>query len=369
MAAPASSSGVIYPNPVDEKHQGPKVTVTAALCLCYASIILATRLLIRWPWRKLFGLDDAAATIASIFALAQWTIIIHAASLGLGTASEMVPEEVALEVKKLIFVSEVFYVFALFWSKLSVCLFFRRLSASTKNPMLADILTCACAALGLISVFISGLREQVLEPWVQGPVIGHSTLHRWIALETFAVAIDLVIVAFPFKLIWGLQMQVRMKCWVLLGFIIRLPLIPIAIMRLQSLNISLTSDEYLFDAATTEYYTQAEMTFSLIAATIPCLRVFMEAAKTGLLGVSMWEVGTTTNSYTRSHGGKETSTLSRTKGPLSKSPEETESIELFQRVGGSNTAHARATSDRVSVGSDSSETAIIVRKTVNVRYE
>lgn len=35
--------------------------------------------------------------------------------------------------------------------------------------------------------------------------------------------IDLAIVAFPFKLVWGLQMQRSMKFWVLAGFGIRLP--------------------------------------------------------------------------------------------------------------------------------------------------
>ena len=83
-------------------------------------------------------------------------------------------------------------------------------------------------------------------------------------------------------------------------------------MRLKSLNTSLTSEEYLLSAATTEYYTQAEMTFSLIAATIPCLRLFMEAAKTGLLGISMWGPGTTSGSYTRSYAGKEPGATSRT---------------------------------------------------------
>jgi len=57
---------VNYPTPIDARHQGPKVTVTAALCLCFAAVVLATRLLIRWPWLKLFGLDDGAAMVASV---------------------------------------------------------------------------------------------------------------------------------------------------------------------------------------------------------------------------------------------------------------------------------------------------------------
>jgi hypothetical protein len=185
-------------------------------------------------------------------------------------------------------------------------------------------------------------------------------------------------------------MQRSMKFWVLAGFGIRLPYvhpirvtqitqtaltdivlrpIPLAIIRLKSLSISLTSNEYLLQSATTEYYTQAEMTFSLIAATIPCLRMFMEAAKTGLLGISMWEAGTTTGSHTRSRNGKNTVAISRTQDTLSKRREVTESIQLRGMSGGSNSVHARAASCKGSVTSDGSETAIIVRQTVDVTYE
>jgi hypothetical protein len=42
-------------------------------------------------------------------------------------------------------------------------------------------------------------------------------------VEALAILINLAIFAFPFKLVWGLQMQRSMKFWVLAGFGIRLP--------------------------------------------------------------------------------------------------------------------------------------------------
>lgn len=146
-------------------------------------------------------------------------------------------------------------------------------------------------------------------------------------------------------------------------------LIPIAIMRLESLNNSLVSDNHLLAAATTEYYTQAGMTFSLIAATIPCLRLFMEAAKTGLLGISMWGPGTTSGRYTRTFAGKESGIKSKIRSIVAKGGEDSGGIQLRDWKQGSNSARAHATSDKISVASDDSETAIIVRHTVDVRYE
>ena len=66
MATSTIPSRISYPTHIDDKHLGPKVTVAAALCLCFAGVVLATRLLIRWPWRRLFGLDDGAAIVASV---------------------------------------------------------------------------------------------------------------------------------------------------------------------------------------------------------------------------------------------------------------------------------------------------------------
>ena len=140
-------------------------------------------------------------------------------------------------------------------------------------------------------------------------------------------------------------------------------------MRLQSLSISLTGDEYLLESATTKYYTQAEMTFSLIAGTIPCLRLFMEAARTGLLGISMWGPGTTSGSYARSYAGKKSGIRSKPRSIETKRREETEGIQLRDWKQGSSAARAHATSDKESVASDGSEAAIIVRQTVDVRYE
>lgn len=66
MAKSTELPDVSYPKRIDDAHQGPKVTVTVALCLCFSTVVIGTRLMIRWPWPRLFGLDDCAAIAASI---------------------------------------------------------------------------------------------------------------------------------------------------------------------------------------------------------------------------------------------------------------------------------------------------------------
>jgi hypothetical protein len=74
------------------------------------------------------------------------------------------------------FAGDMLYALALFWGKLSICLFFRRLSGTTEKTLFADVLVYACAALGIIAAFVIGLRQQVMEPWLQGPGLGQSTV-------------------------------------------------------------------------------------------------------------------------------------------------------------------------------------------------
>jgi hypothetical protein len=66
MTTATSLPEINYPTRIDDRHQGPNVTIAAAFCLSIAGFVLATRMLIRWPWRRLLGLDDGAAIVASV---------------------------------------------------------------------------------------------------------------------------------------------------------------------------------------------------------------------------------------------------------------------------------------------------------------
>jgi hypothetical protein len=150
--------------------------------------------------------------------------------------------------------------------------------------------------------------------------------------------------------------------------------IPLAVLRLISLSKSLASAELVFDYATTECFTQGEMCYSIISATIPCLRIFMHSAKTGLLGMATFDsTGDRSKaSYLGSRSGNFASTSrsqdrSKAKKRTIKVVDE-DIIELQDRRLGETHTSAMAGSDKQSVTSDSSERAIIVRQTVDVVY-
>lgn len=61
-----SAREVVPSTVVNNQDHGAVVTIAAAFGLVTGIIFLNVRLLIRWPWQSLFGLDDAAAAIASV---------------------------------------------------------------------------------------------------------------------------------------------------------------------------------------------------------------------------------------------------------------------------------------------------------------
>jgi hypothetical protein len=64
----------------------------------------------------------------------------------------------------MIFASDILYVWTLFWSKLAVCFLIRRLSISRRQMRLANMLTYACAGLGVLSLLIIGIRQSTRSP-------------------------------------------------------------------------------------------------------------------------------------------------------------------------------------------------------------
>ena len=145
--------------------------------------------------------------------------------------------------------------------------------------------------------------------------------------------------------------------------------------RLVSLSDSLASNELIFDYATTEVFTQGELCFSVIAATIPCLRIFMQSANTGLLGKTTFDSthDRSRASYIRSRSGNfGISFLSQDQTAGKKRAHnraDVDTIELRDRMIGETQTSAVAASDKHSVASDSSERAIIVKQTVDVVYD
>lgn len=174
---------------------------------------------------------------------------------------------------------------------------------------------------------------------------------------------------FPCILIRNLQMQRSAKLWVILGFASRLPLIVIAVIRLSSLSWTLTSPTFTFDFVQSEITTQAEMCYSVISATIPCLRIFVQSFNTGLLSANV--LGTTSREGTNGSVVKSGSN-GRHNGASAAAEHRWEerqmgnSMELQSGLCRSTITNVVEHDDSRSLTSDGSENAIVVHRVVDV---
>jgi hypothetical protein len=93
--------------------------------------------------------------------------------------------------------------------------------------------------------------------------------------------LELILLILPFYIVWNLKMNLRDKFIVLYLFSLRLPVIPFGIMRLQRLFATSRSTDYTFDIVSTLVFSQVEMHWCLIAASIPCIRPLFRSWSTG----------------------------------------------------------------------------------------
>ncbi|KAJ9633682.1 hypothetical protein H2201_008953 [Coniosporium apollinis] len=116
---------------------------------------------------------------------------------------------------------------------------------------------------------------------------------RWKAVVALDVATELLFVLLPIYLVWGLQMAHSLKFRVVLGFAFRIPVAAFALAFLDAITTYHDSQNIGVAYSAVIIWHQVELGYSLIAATIPCLKSFIKSFDTGFGA----EFGYSTNPY------------------------------------------------------------------------
>lgn len=238
--------------------------------------------------------------------------------------------------RKLIYASDIIYVFTSFLARAAVVIFLKRLATTKRHQRFLNTIVYVCVSACVASILVIAVRENTSAPWDSSPLGGQNVaccfisnfsarthtdieqFYRWIVIEVLGMLLDVAIFAFPCVLVYHLQMSRGIKARIILGFASRLPLILIAITRLISLSTSLRSPAYSFDAVASEIITQTEMCYAVVSTTVPCLRVFMHAFNTGRLSATVMDTDTgsrTQRSYAVKHSNGSTHNASKATRP------------------------------------------------------
>lgn len=191
--------------------------------------------------------------------------------------------------RKAVWTSDLFYVLSLAASKLAVASLFHRFSAVADRIRFFKGLMYATGVYAIVGLLITALRQPISRPWRYTVDTAPSNMHRWLAFGVMSAVLDAIALLSPLYLTWNIQMDRRSKLTVIVAFASRAPCIVFDALRIAAL-VNLNAEDFSWGYITPEIYTQLEMHYSLISATIPCLRIFLRAWHTRFLDLTLEEV-------------------------------------------------------------------------------
>lgn len=187
------------------------------------------------------------------------------------------------------YATDILYITSLFLGRLSLCFLFQRFASAPARIKACWTFTTTICLYGIVGILIVAIRQNTLEPWQYTRETISSTNSRWMALGIFGAIIDLAASLFPMYLIHDVQMSRSSKRVIIVAFALRLPTIVLTGLRLDALS-NMDGTDFCFNYVMPEVFTQVEMHFNLVAATIPCLRIFLKVWNSHFIDLRLEEV-------------------------------------------------------------------------------
>ncbi|KZM24452.1 hypothetical protein ST47_g4406 [Ascochyta rabiei] len=275
---------------VQEGHRWARVTpndhsgilyIVTFVGFTYTSLTFLTRILIKW---QVLGLDDAAMLVAQIASVVQFSLLLASLSSGLARSFESITAEQYSRMASTYSSGQVVLYISLGFSKISTILLVRRLFIrDMKNAWaMCNLITGAMVIWTIVSavLVLAGCTSDSLSPKTPSDICNGIEVRYMFVVITDGVT-DLILAFIPSYLCRHLQMNILFKLQVLGLFALRLPLVVLAGLFYHAWRTAHHSDNPGVERTASLVYQQSQLCFSLIAATIPCLKSFIQGFDTG----------------------------------------------------------------------------------------
>ncbi|KAK2743765.1 hypothetical protein FQN57_004702 [Myotisia sp. PD_48] len=280
------------------------IIITATILMSWMVLTFATRAYTRTNMNGPFGLDDLLAGIGSAFGVLHTAVLVRATIQGLGKSKELLGTAEIYTAEKLFYISDIMFLIAHCFAKLTVLFLLRRLG---REPLYRNMCSAAAALIvvwGAASTIAISVRCNLSKPWV---LDDHCTdlKRKWQAFTAFDISTEALLVALTVFLVWGLQMPWSRKAVVVGAFCSRLPVVVTSAIRIHYINLIKDFQDPTLTFTTAILCTEVLVHYSLMAATIPCLKPFVISFNTGW-GRGSQTTGKAYNSYHSSEGSATT---------------------------------------------------------------
>ncbi|KAE8373280.1 hypothetical protein BDV26DRAFT_272384 [Aspergillus bertholletiae] len=256
------------------------IIIAALIGVSWSILIIGIRIYLRLKLNPPFGFDDVAAVFGTIFGVAQTVVVLQAVGDGIGKKKALLTEAQVESGLQGIYIGWLLYPVVVCSSKLSISLLIARLTRRKVHLQVSHLLTGSILIWGAISICLIAFQCKLPAPWNVGAV-DHcgSMLAQWMAVEVGNIFIELLLPCIVIFMVWDLRVALSTKVTVVMAFSLQLlTTIPIVV-RLVFLQRSTTGDnaaEPTFTITDTVLVTEVVMHFSLMSATFPCLRRFLQ---------------------------------------------------------------------------------------------
>ncbi|EFQ98518.1 hypothetical protein MGYG_01545 [Nannizzia gypsea CBS 118893] len=265
---------------VTDTDQSGHIVIVSTLLMSWMVLCFFIRIYIRSDINGPFGLDDLVAGIGSALGIVHVGVLLKAVSQGIGKSKEYLRPTDVNSAEQTYYSSDILFILAHSCAKASVSLLLFRLG---RDPLYKR--GCAAIALfigiwGIAATATMSIKCDFSKPWILSDKCSQIEL-RWQLITAFDVLPELLMFGMLVYLIWGLQMVMSRKVVIVGAFACRLPVVGFSIFRLTTINGAVDLQDPTLSMVPYVIWTEILLHYSIMAATIPCLKPFFIAFNTG----------------------------------------------------------------------------------------
>ncbi|KAH7109397.1 hypothetical protein B0J13DRAFT_490117 [Dactylonectria estremocensis] len=282
MASETSDDGSPRFSPVAFNDHAGQLWIITILSLIYSALVAMARAYIKY---QMFGFDDILIACATVLQLAQSIAVFVGLTHGLGKFNSITPPEQWATSSKSTLASVILCLLALAFAKCSVLALILRIIGSKtgrSRPVCIGLIALSAAwGVGSCVAFLVNCRGDTLLTLDNAKQCPNQET-RWAVITAIDIFTEVLAWSLIVRVSWTVSMSFTRKCQVAMAFSFRIPLIALSAIHLAYLGKYPASDEPQFAVTNSLLLQQAMLSWSLISATVPNLKNFLNSFSIGM---------------------------------------------------------------------------------------
>jgi hypothetical protein len=151
---------------ITSTDQAGTIVVFTGVCLVTAvvSVLIRAYILVQFSGTRI-NWDDWAIAVALFFTIIQSSLVQEEAHTGLGRTIKEITSHQARKIQQTQFADQIFFIISVWVSKISVALFFLRLSPLRSNRRIAQGIIAVVGVSGIAAILVLSIVCDLSQPW------------------------------------------------------------------------------------------------------------------------------------------------------------------------------------------------------------